>query len=313
MSTTRAIRLAWCAGITLLAVLPACDRAAPTERSDAEVQPRTALRIIAASPAVAEICCALGLREQLVGRSSYCTWPPAIESVPSIGGLVDLNTESLLALRPTLVLLSGNSQAQRDRLDPLGLHVESVPDTSLEDIFTAIERIGELTSRGPQASRLAERIRGELSEIDQRVGQARRQRVLIVLGPLADPPQPPITAGPASFLDDLLRRTGIANIARDAPRPYAPISLEAIVNADPDVIIELDADGTRRPGGDADALRAWSHLGQLRAVRNCRVHVLTGRVYFIPGPRVARVYGDLVSALRDELPRDVAPASTTQP
>jgi len=261
-----------------------------------------ALRIASMAPRITEICCALGLRDYLVARTRYCTYPPGIERIPSIGALVDLNVERLLELRPDLVLVSGSSRAQTERLRALRVRVETLPDTDLDDLFVTIRRIGTLTGRPRSAARLCERIAADLRRVDQRFAGGPPQRVLVLIGPLHDPPEPPTVAGTGSFYDALLRRAGHRNAAPANQPAFAPLSLEYISQADPDVIIELDADGHGRPAGRTDALRIWSQVGPLRAVRSGRVHVLRGPQYYLLGPRIASVYADLCAAIRADRP-----------
>jgi iron complex transport system substrate-binding protein len=252
-----------------------------------------ALRIISAAPNVTEICCALGLRSALVGRTRYCDYPPGIEQVASIGALNDVNVEALLALRPDLIIVSGTSRVQRERLALLELRVESIPDASLADLFEGVRRIGAWTGRGRTAERLCAGIEADLAAVTARFSGCAGARVLLLTGTLSDPPRPPFVAGPGSFYDELLRRAGHENVVSGARTAFGPLSLEFIVRADPDVIVELDPDGRQRSGGSADARRVWARLGALRAVSNERVHVLTGNQHYLLGPRIALTYDAL--------------------
>jgi iron complex transport system substrate-binding protein len=255
------------------------------------------LRIVSTAPSTTEICCALGLRDQLVGRTRFCDYPPEIEHLPAVGDLDETNVETLVALRPDLVLVSGASRAITDRLAGLNLHVAALPDRSLADILAAIAQAGELTGR-PQTARLVvDGLHAELAQTARAYSDTPPARVLILLGTLSDPPAPPFVAGPGSYFDDLLRLAGHHNAA-DADVPaYGPWSLETIVRSDPDVIIEIDTSGRARPGGDADARRLWQKLGPLRAVADGRVHVLTGKAHLIPGPRIALSFAALCRAI----------------
>ena len=266
----------------------------PVVASEREAGPR---RLVCAAPSVTEICCALGLQRRIVARTRFCDYPPGIETVPAIGAMDETNTELLLGLKPDLVLVSGTSRAITERLERMGLTFESLPDRTLADVFAAIERVGELTERRETARRLSDGLRAELTRIARQYADVPPQRVLVLLWTLSDPPAPPFVAGPDSLYDDLLRRAGHANVADAGVQAYAPFSLEAIVRADPDVIIELDADGTGRPGGDTEAVRVWSQLGPLRAVKNRRVHVLKGERHFIPGPRIVQTFAELCRAV----------------
>lgn len=257
-------------------------------------------RLLSAAPNITEICCALGLAEQLVGRTRYCVYPPAIAKVRSIGALNDLNVETLLEIRPELIIVSGASRAIADRLARLDLRYEAVPDWTLADLFTAIARIGVLTGRPQTAARLMDGIRADLDAVASRYSATHPVRVLLLTGPLADPPTPPDAAGPGSFYDDLLRRVGHTNVVAAGGGAFAPVALEFVLRADPDVIIELAPEATQRPAGDADALRAWAQVGPLRAVTARRVHVLVGAEHFELGPRIAQTFEAICRMIANE-------------
>jgi iron complex transport system substrate-binding protein len=302
----------WLAAVTLLAV--ACDRSSgsPTDTGGAASAPsptssvpasapneaeRVPLRILSGAPSITEMLCALGLRERLVGRSRYCDYPPEVASVPVFGDLFDVDAERIVALQPSLVLISGRSRPQADRFTRLGLTIESLPDESLSDISSSIREIGRLCGVEAAAESLCRRIADELDALDARLRPGAPRRVLICLGTLPDPPRPPFVASVGSFYDDLLRRAGCRNAAPESMAAFAPLSLESVLAADPDVIIELAPTDATRPNGDVDAAAAWGRIGPLRAVAAGRVHVLVGGEYYIPGPRIAAIYAGLLSAI----------------
>jgi len=260
-------------------------------------------RILSAAPNVTEICCALGLRAHLVGRTRYCTWPPGIEATPSVGALNDLNVETLLRLDPELILTSGASRAISERLDRLDLRYESVPDVRLDDLYAGIKRIGDLTSRPLTAERLINALRADLQMAAAASATGRRSRVLLTTEPLPDPPRQVSVAGPGSFYDDLLVLGGHTNVVPAGRKPFAPAALEFILAVDPDVIVEVVPDAARRKGGAAEALAAWTRVGPLSAVRTKRVHVVSGPEHFVLGPRIAHTCAALHAALA-ESPRD---------
>ena len=255
-------------------------------------------RIVSAAPNVTEICAALGLLPRLVGRTKYCKQPPAVAQIESFGGLTDANIETLVALRPELIIISGTSRAHADQFERLGLNYASIPDDRLEDLFTAITQIGELTQTQDRATQLNTAIRADLKAVAQRYHAARPQRVLILIGTLKTPPAPPFVASQNSFYGDLLTLLGEENAIGET-KGFGQLSLETIVELDPDVIIELDPDGTQRPNGAADALQAWSQVGQLSAVRDQRIRVLTGGQHYLIGPRIAQTAEVLALAIQD--------------
>lgn len=264
-------------------------------------QARCPLRIVSAAPVVTEICFALGVGDAVVGRTRYCTYPPAAEAIPSIGSLTDANIELLLSLHPDLILISGTSQDMTDRFRAAELRFESIPDETLDDIFAGIRRVGELVGRPRTAELLASSIQRELEEAARESPTRRPQRVLLLTGTLSDPPQPPFVAGPGSFYDDLIRMAGHENVVKERSA-FGPLSFEAILEADPDVIVELDPDGAARPEGDKSARHAWREFDALRAVRSGRVRELRGPEHFLPGPRIVFVARALWRAIAQETP-----------
>lgn len=265
------------------------------------VQPSEAgarkLRIVSTAPRITEICCALGLSDQLVGRTKYCVHPPGIEHVPSIGALAAMNAELLLSLKADLILVSGSARETIERLERLGLPYESLPDVRLADLFESIERVGARTGRPRSARKLNEAIRADLSAVEARFAETPAARVLLLTGTLSDPPAPPFVAGPGAFYDELLRRAGHANVVGPDGWAFGQLSLEIVLRSDPDVIVELDPDGKARPHGEADALAVWSKIGPLKAVTNKRVRVLTGPQHYLLGPRIAHTFQALSRAV----------------
>ncbi len=259
------------------------------------------LRIVSLAPSATEIVAALGLADRLVARTPYCTHPPAVHGVPTVGGLVDLDVERLVALRPDRILIAGRSRLQVEKLRAAGLAYTSLPDESLEDVFTSIRIAGRVLGRPATARRLAAAIRTDLDRVCKAYAGLARRRVLIVLGQLGDPPRPPFVAGPGSFYDGLLRLAGQRNAAPASLGAFAPLSLEAIVRADPEVIIQLAPDA-KRAVPQTQALARWRRVGPISAVRSKRVRTLAGAVYYVPGPRVAWVLRDLCRALAGEMP-----------
>lgn len=257
------------------------------------------LRIVSAAPNITEILCALGLRESLVGRTSFCVHPPDVRSIPAIGALLDLNVETLMSLKPDLVLVAGEARQTRDKLSTLNIRSEAVPDVTVDDLYRSIEKIGEWTHHGKTAAKLVECLRSDMDRVAQRYRTASPRRVLILTSTLSSPPSPPYVGGENSFYDWMLRRVGHQNVVAGHGRPFAPLSLEFIAQANPDVIVELAPSIAARPAGDEDARRAWAAIPNLRAVETGRVRVLCGGEYYLLGPRLAITFRDLCAAIAE--------------
>lgn len=265
---------------------------------DAEEAGRGPARIVSVAPSITEVLCALGLADRIVGRTPYCLHPPAIQAVPTIGGLADPNLEKIRALAPDLILVTANSERLQEQLSRLGLPTEPIPHDTFEDNFEAIRRIGALCDRPRTANRLVEAIEADIARLRHFVAdrRARRLRTLVVLGSMPVPPQPIFVAGPGSFLDRLLELAGGRNVAADVLRvSHGELPLEQVRLLNPEVILEFRDRPTMRQR--ADVLAGWSEVGDLDAVREGNLRTVGGLEWLSAGPRVAIALHRFISAL----------------
>ena len=255
-------------------------------------------RIVSVAPSITEALCALGLADRIVGRTPYCLHPPAVQAVPTIGGLADPNLEKIRALAPDLILVTANSTRLQEQLGRLGLHTVPIPHDSFEDVFEAIRRIGALCDRPRTAKRLVEAIEADVARLERFVADrpARRPRTFVVLGRMPVPPQPIFVAGPGSFLDRLLDLAGGRNAAAEVLRvSHGELPLEQVRLLNPEVILEFRDRPTTRQR--ADVLSCWSEVGDLDALRRGDVRTVGGLEWLSAGPRVAIALHRFISAL----------------
>src|SRR5262245_14328603 len=95
-------------------------------------------RIVSLAPAMTEVCFALGLGDHVVGRTTYCDWPPEAQKLPAIGGLLDPNIERILRLNPDLLLVAKSGKDLRGQLDAAGVPYMVLPNDTLDDVYTSI-------------------------------------------------------------------------------------------------------------------------------------------------------------------------------
>src|SRR5262245_33793805 len=153
----------------------------------------------------------------------------------------------------------------------LGARVEVVEARDLDGIYPAIETLGRLTGREPQAMRLVAELREEVSRAVTEAASRPPTRALLCIQI-----EPLIAAGPGSYPHDLLTLAGGESIVPANAGEYPNLSLEAVVAAAPAVIIQTQMD--TRAGEDASAplLQFWSRWPSIPAVASKRVHVVPG-------------------------------------
>ena len=239
-----------------------------------------ALRIVSLAPALTEDLFAIGAGARVVAVDAYSNRPAAAARLPRVGSLGNANGEEILALHPDLVVGIPYQARVLADLARVGRHVEVIPLDNLADDLAALDRLGALTGRTTDARALHARIARELATV---ATQAHRRPVRTAFAAIGEAPL--YTAGPGSYVDDLLRLANLRNVVAKSPTPWPAFSAERLVIAQPDVIVV--------PGPHAPL--AGPPWDQLHAVRAAHVAIIPQDDLMRPGPHVADVLRSLVA------------------
>lgn len=273
---TRAVALvvAWLACAPPAAAVTVKDMTGRDVRLAAE--PR---RIVSLVPSATEIIFALGSDDRIAGVTDYCDFPPEARRKPSVGGMVNPSLETLVTLRPDLVIATteGNRDETFAQLGRLGIPTYLVVAHRLADVTLLVERLGELTGRPDAARSLASRLQRRIDAVRRAVAARPRPRVLYVVWP-----EPLIVPGRDALVTELIHAAGGESITADAGDSYPRMSLEAAVARNPEVIM-LATHGAGTGSVDRDK---WDRLRNLPAIRSGRLHAVDGNLLHRYGPRV---------------------------
>ena len=246
-----------------------------------------ARRIVSLSPSSSEILFALGVGPRVVGRTTYCDFPPAVRSVPDVGNGIEPNVEAVAERHPDLVVLyaSAANRAAERGLTALHIPVVVLKLDVVADVIRAARRLGVLTGSGVASDSLAAAFDAAWRAVAAEAAARRERRPRIYVDVWANPP---MTVGRGSYLSEVLRAAGAVNSFDDLGASAAPVSLEAIASRDPDAVLVLAPDTTRAP--DLASRPGWDAV---RAVREGRVLVVDANLYGRPGPRMPLAAADL--------------------
>lgn len=247
---------------------------------------------MALAPNLSETLFALGLGDRIVGVGDYSTWPPEATKKPRLGGLFDANLERILSLKPDLAVLLPSEKDLAAKLQPLGVEVLTIPNENLADIERSFTTIADRCGVPEAGARLTAEWRAGLAPRPL----AKKPRVVLSVGRQEGRLADVLVAGPDTFYQELLQRMGAENVFADAPMRYPKVSLEELVARKPDVILEMRAEEVA-PEAARLLVRDWDQLGNIPAVRNGRVQVLSGDWTSVPGPRLPKLYAELRKAL----------------
>jgi ABC-type Fe3+-hydroxamate transport system substrate-binding protein len=255
---------------------------------------RPASRIVSLSPATTELVFALGAGDRLIGRTSWCDYPPAALAVPSVGDGLPPNVEAVVAAAPDLVLLyrSPQNATARARFREAGIPTLTLSFDHLADVARLARLLGPVLGRAEAGDSLARAFEAAIAvagEPSRGIPDSLRPRILLLAWD-----QPPIAIGAGSFQSEILTLAGADNLFSDLPAPSAPVSIELISARDPDLILLSDT------GPPAFASRpAWAAV---RAVKERRFVRLTTPAFARPSPRAPEVVRELMARLVEARP-----------
>ncbi|PMY39363.1 cobalamin-binding protein [Pseudomonas sp. GW456-L14] len=233
-------------------------------------------RVVSLAPSLSEIVVELDSVDLLVGVLDAGERPPQLHNLPSVGRYGQLDMERLLSLRPDLLLLWPGSvgPAQREQLSRLGIPTLVAEPHSLDQLTTQIATIAARLGRPQRGLERASELRQKLAGLRQRYA---RSTPLAVFYQVWD--QPLYTVGGGQIISDALSVCGARNVFADLPLPAPQVSVEAVLQRNPEVILASTQ-------AQLDVWKAWP---QLKAVAQ-------GRLLLISDKGLERPSGQMIAA-----------------
>ena len=255
-----------------------------------------AQRIVSLAPHLTELAFAAGAGAKLVAVSEYSDFPPEAARLPRVASATGVDIERILALQPDLVLawrLDATAKAL-DRLESLGLKLFYVEPHRLDEIPQAIETIGALAGTEAVARAEAGRLRAELARLRKEYGARPR---LDVFYQASD--RPLMTLNGTHFVSDAIELCGGRNVFASAPLIASPVDPEAVLAADPQVIVAARGGEVAASGESADAAwqAEWRRFPGLRAVRDGNLFAIRAEEMSRHGPRAIAATATLCALL----------------
>jgi iron complex transport system substrate-binding protein len=239
---------------------------------------KPAQRIVSLAPHITELLFAVGAGSAVVGTSEFSDYPEAARAIPRVGGGGGLDLEAILARKPDLVIAweSGNPADQARRLQRLGLSVFFSEPSRMEDIISSLERFGQLTGKQEAARVQARAFADRLKELRWRYSDRDEVSVYYQIWE-----RPLMTVNGQHIVSDVIRLCGGRNVFADLPVLAPQIGIEAVLAANPDVIVVGDAGGEL-----ATSLAAWERWPELRAVSQQHLYAIQRELLVRHTPRL---------------------------
>lgn len=239
-----------------------------------------ARRLVSLIPSITETLFLLGAGDRVVGVTKWCEEPrEGVATKVKVGGEKDPDLQKILGLGPDLVIANIEENLKRDvaALRAAGVPVYVCYPRTVKEGIDLVRTLGALTETGATADGIAAELDAALEgTLAATAGKA----AVRVFCPIWRRPYMTINAD--TYIHDMLRVSGGANVFADRPERYPTISLDDVAAARPEVILLPDEPYRFLP----------RHVPELEALdipaaRTGRIHLVDGKVMCWYGPRIA--------------------------
>lgn len=267
-------------------------------KANASDMPTKTSRIVAVGGSITEIVYALGQEDRLAGRDATSTFPETAEELPDVGYMRALAPEGVLSLSPDMILMLEGSGPPPvlEVLGGAGINMIEIPESFTADgVLTKVTEVGKALEVPEQAARLRKELKAEFDQVAVSVnaGDEPRAKALFILSLNGGNV---VAAGADTAAAGMMELAGLEN-AVVGFAGYKPLSPEAMLAAEPDVILMMDRTGDHQVS--LEQLKDVAGLASTPAVRNGHVIGMDGMYMLGFGPRTARAareISDKVSA-----------------
>ena len=291
------------------------------------------MKIVSLLPSATELVCGLGLRDQLVGVSHECDYPPSVIGLPILTSsripeglssdeidklvteqlqndqaLYDLIMDTLIDLAPDLIVtqalcdvcaVSGNDVAKAIGSLPGNPQVINLEPISLDDVLETVTLLAEAANTVEQGKTYVAALRGRIDEVDgrsQRIPLSAKPQVALLdwLDPLFDG---------GHWTPEIIALAGGIPVFGDKRQPSQRREWHELVDAAPDIIfIALCGFNVERSLQDVEAFLKTEGFIELHRRTGTQVYLVDGNAYFSrPGPRLVDALEIMANALHPDI------------
>jgi ABC-type Fe3+-hydroxamate transport system substrate-binding protein len=248
----------------------------------------SAQRIISLAPDLTEILFAIGAGDQVIAVSAGSDYPEKARQLPQVGNDRTLNIEQILMLKPDLIVTFGKGHERAlSALADLAIPVYHHAPTKLQEVSRSIRYLGCLTGKIAKANVLAWQYEKELQTLKKNNQPLTPVRVFYQIGPY-----PKYTINQESWIDEAISFCGGVNVFHSLPFKRLQVDWEAILAADPEVVVS-DTAGVQWK-------QPWRAFRTINAVKQGRLYTINPDWLERAGPRLPLGVKQLCAAIRDE-------------
>lgn len=260
-------------------------------------------RVISLAPSITETIYDLKLDKYLVGVTEYCNYPDDSKNKPRIGNYFKVNYEAIIKQNPDLIILTNTHHKAKERLTELNYKTVMLKQNTLQGILESYSKLGEIFKCAEVAKKRRDHIEKRLNTISQKLKDCQQPRVLLVLdrvlgcGELREI----YLAGNDQYFSKILDICSAKNAYKGTIIKFPKVSLESILQINPDIIIDICSNPTATKFSDAQLKKDWQNASSCPAVANKKLFIIRDTYASIPGPRTIDFIEKLIPMLHPEV------------
>ena len=272
-----------------LAAIPVSNAAITLLQADGKTLslPAPAESIVTLAPNLAELVFAAGAGEHLKAVVDYSNFPAEVARIPRVGDAFRVDLERIMELKPDLVIAwkSGNPQSALQKLQQLGIKVWQIEITWPGEIADAVENIARAAGTESEGGAAAMNLRNRLADLQkQNAGKSRLDYFYQIS------PRPLYTINGQHIISRSLAICGGHNVFSDLQALAPPISPEAVIIANPQVMIAPEIPD------EPPALLGWQEWPRLQAIQ-------TGALFYLPADEINQATPRLLNSIESACKR----------
>ena len=233
-------------------------------------------RIVSLAPSVTESLYELGIDKELIGNTIYCKDNNLKRE--KVGSVIEPNIEKIISLKPDLIVATkeGNYKSVIDKLIRLKLTVYVMePYSNFKDICFNFQQLADYLGKSNEAKQIIDDVKKEISNLSNKNKNKNEDKIFWEVGA-----NPIFTIGNQSFVNEYNKYISGINVFKNIDMRYPNISVEAIVEKNPDIILLVNM-------GDVSSqeIIKWNKYKNISAVKNNKIYLLEASDIFTPTPK----------------------------
>ncbi|GAB6100461.1 ABC transporter substrate-binding protein [Halanaerocella petrolearia] len=249
-------------------------------------------RIISLAPNHTETLFTLGLEDRIVGVTEYADYPQPATKVTGVGNIKEPNLEKIIQLQPDLVLAAAsNPKSVIRRLRKLGVNVIGLNPQTIDEIMTTINLVGKVTDKESKADKVTTEMKNKVEKVTNKVKRNVKKRPKVFYEVWK---KPLYTAGPNTFINNLISLAGGVNIAYDAQSAWPQYSFESLLAKNPAVYLATNKVSKKE-------IMKRDKFQDIKAIKEGRVYILNPDIVNRAGPRIVTALEEIAKAIHPEL------------